>query len=55
MTQPNPNWRALLHDIGFIQRQGLSNMSIKLGGAGYSILRLPRQQMIHIEFTRSAT
>lgn len=53
MMQPTPNWRGLFHDIWFIQRQGISNMSIKLGGVGYSVLRLPRQQFIHIEFTRT--
>lgn len=55
MMQPTPNWRGLFHDICFIQQLGLSNLSVKLDGHGYSTLRLPRQQFVRIEFTRSTT
>lgn len=51
--QPTPNWRGLFKDISFIQRQGMKQLSIQLDGRGYSMLRLPEETFIWIEFTRS--
>jgi hypothetical protein len=53
MMQPTPNWRGLFQDIRFIQMQGLRETSINLSGRGYSMLRLPGQTFIWIEFTRT--
>lgn len=53
MMQPTPNWRSLFNDIRFIQMQPKRNMSMQLGGRGYSLLRLADQAFIHIEFTRT--
>lgn len=53
MTQPTPNWRAMFHDIAFIQGNPPGHLSITLSGRGYSMLRLPGQQFIWLEFTRS--
>lgn len=51
--QPTPNWRSLFNDIRFIQMQPSRQMSMQLGGRGYSMLRLPEQTFIWIEFTRT--
>lgn len=48
--QPTPDWRSMIHDIWFIQRQGLTQVSINLTGRGYAMLRLPGQQFIWMEF-----